>query len=190
MNDASVLLRDIAGDAAQKTADRVNPSEDALSQIDKPAEDGTWHEAPDLSKEKIKEQIQAKVPIGKKDVDKAAGDVSEAATGSRDPENAADRAARDAQEGTGATDPKAGAKQAAQNLKENIPEDQKQKAREYREKTNEYFKKKMPQERRDQVVYRLKKMVVEIQGHQDCKTSGHDLAFVDIALTIARLASH
>ena len=48
-------------------------------------------------------------------------------------------------------------------------EDQKQRAREYRERTNNYFKNKVPKERRDQIIYRLKKMVVEIQGHSDCK---------------------
>nr|OQO30254.1 hypothetical protein B0A51_01802 [Rachicladosporium sp. CCFEE 5018] len=173
LSDASVLLRDIAGDAAQKTANKVNPSEDALSQLDKPAEDNVWHEAPDLSRENIRGQIQSKVPIGRKDLDKAAGDAAQATNpdGSRDPTAAADRAAQDQQQGTSSTNPQAGAKVAAQNLKDtasqNIPEDQKEKARQYRERTNAYFKDKLPQERREQVVYRLKKMVVEIQGHQD-----------------------
>jgi hypothetical protein len=31
------------------------------------------------------------------------------------------------------------------------------------------LKDKMPQERREQTIWRLKKMVVEIQGHQDCE---------------------
>lgn len=53
-------------------------------------------------------------------------------------------------------------------MSENMDEDQKQKAREYRDRTREYFKTKVPKERREQIIYRLKKMIVEIQGHQDC----------------------
>jgi len=92
LSDAAILFRDIAGDAAEKAADVVNPSEDQLKQIDEPAAPGTWHEAP--SKEGIKQQIQSAIPIGKKDVDQVAGDASEAAAGTRDPNAAADQACR------------------------------------------------------------------------------------------------
>ncbi|SMY28200.1 unnamed protein product [Zymoseptoria tritici ST99CH_1A5] len=175
LKDASVLVRDIAGDAAQNAANKVNPGEEELSRIDEPAQDNTWHDAPDLSKDNLKKQAQAKIPIGKKDLEKAAGDVNQAAdpNNSRDPNQTADLAAREAQQGQKNTsiDPKAGAQQAKENAKklydERVDEEDKQKAREYREKTNEYFKKKMPKERREQTIYRLKKMVVEIQGHSD-----------------------
>lgn len=43
MSDATVLLRDIAGDAATKAATKVNPDDEKLAQIDQPAEDNTWH---------------------------------------------------------------------------------------------------------------------------------------------------
>ncbi|KAK4505696.1 hypothetical protein PRZ48_003661 [Zasmidium cellare] len=171
LSDAVVLLRDIAGDAAQKAASKVNPDDEALAQIDHPAEDNTWHDAPDLSKENIKKQIQSQVPIGKKDVQDAAGDASGAAAGSRDPADAANLAAQDQQQGTARTDPASGAIAGAGTLKDrvsqNTDEDQKQKAREYRERTREYFKNKVPKERREQVIFRLKKMIVEIQGHED-----------------------
>lgn len=68
MSDSTILLRDIAGDAATKAASKVNPSEERLAQIDKPAQDNTWHDAPDLSSSNIKNQIRSNVPIGKKDV--------------------------------------------------------------------------------------------------------------------------
>ncbi|KAF2161296.1 hypothetical protein M409DRAFT_28335 [Zasmidium cellare ATCC 36951] len=174
LNDAVVLLRDIAGDAAQKAASKVNPDEEALANIDQPAEDNTWHDAPDLSKENIKKQIQSQVPIGKKDVQDAAADASGAAhpDGSRDPADAAALAAQDQQQGTASgVDARTGAVAGAGTLKDrvsqNTDEDQKQKAREYRERTREYFKNKVPKERREQVIFRLKKMVVEIQGHED-----------------------
>jgi len=175
VSDATVLLRDIAGDAATKTAQKVNPSEDELAQIDEPAEDNTWHETPDFSRDNLKNQVQSRMPIGKKEAKDAMGDATQAAhpSGSRDPEEAADLAARDQQQGTNSgVDAQQGAKQGAQALKDkvsnNTDEDTKQQAREYRERTGNYFKDKMPKERREQIIYRLKKMVVEIQGHEDC----------------------
>lgn len=68
MNDATILIRDIAGDAAEKAASKVNPNEDQLAQIDKPADDNTWHDVPDMSTGNLKNQISSKLPIGKKDV--------------------------------------------------------------------------------------------------------------------------
>jgi hypothetical protein len=162
VKDASVLIRDIAGDAAQNAANTINPDEEDLKHIDEPAEDNTWHEAPDLSKENLKKQLQDKSPvnIGKKDIEKVKGDVTQAAdpSGSRDPNHAADVAAKEAQQGQKNTslDAKGGAHAAKEDAKklynENVDEDKKRQAREYREKTNEYFKKKMPKERREQTM--------------------------------------
>lgn len=142
------------------------------------ASDNTLADAPDLSKDNIRNQIKSHVPIGKKDVDQAAGDASSAAhpSGSRDPADAATVAAADRQQGTASgVDAGSGAKAGAGTLKnrvsDNMDEDQKQKMREYRERTRKYFQGKMPQERRDQIIFRLKKMIVEIQAHQDCRYS-------------------
>ncbi|RMZ06246.1 hypothetical protein D0862_04693 [Hortaea werneckii] len=174
LSDMTVLLRDIAADTAQKTADKARPNEEQMNQIDVPAEDNTWHEKPDLSKENLKNQAKSRAPIGKKEAKEAAGDAAEAAhpEGSRDPTDAAALAARDQQEGTqSGVDAKsattAGGKSLKNKFSENMSEEQKEKMRQYRERTNNYFKNKMPKERRDQLVFRLKKMVVEIQGHQD-----------------------
>ena len=176
MSDATVLLRDIAGDAASKAAHKVNPSEDQLNQIDRPAEDNVWHETPDLSRENLKNQVKSRAPIGKKDLQDAAGDATQSThpSGSRDPADVADAGAREAQQGgQSGLDAQQGAKAGINSVKDklssNTDEDQKQQAREYRERTNEYFKNKVPKERQDQIIYRLKKMVVEIQGHQDCE---------------------
>jgi hypothetical protein len=68
VNDATILIRDIAGDAAQKATNKVNPNEDQLAQIDKPADDNVWHDVPDVSSGNIKNQIQSALPVGKKDV--------------------------------------------------------------------------------------------------------------------------
>jgi len=175
VSDASVLARSMVSDAAGKTADRVGPSQDQLDNLDEPAPDDTWHEVPDMSRERFKQTMQEKNPIKRGDAKKALGDATESAHpgGSRDPGEAADLAARDQQQGTNSgMDAKGGARAGAQALKntasENIPDEQKDRAREYRDRTNNYFKEKMPKERREQTIWRLKKMIVEIQGHSDC----------------------
>lgn len=177
MSDATVLLRDIAGDAAQKAATKVNPSDEQLSQIDRPADDNTWHDVPDFSRDNLKQQFNDKTPFGKKEAKEVVGDATQAAhpSGSRDPADAADLAARDQQQGTSSgVDAKQGARAGFQNAKDklsaNTDEDTKNQGREYRDRSKNYMKDKLPQERRDQSIWRLKKMLVEIQGHQDCRS--------------------
>jgi len=170
LSDAAILLRDIAGDAAQNTANKVRPSDQQLNQMDRPAEDNTWHENPDLSKDKLLSSAKQSMPFGKKDAKEAAGDVSQAAhpEGSRDPMDTAQTGAHEAQTGqsTG-LDASAAAGTAKQKVQENVSEQDKEKVRARREQLNNYLRGKMPEERRDQTIWRMKKMVVEIQGHQD-----------------------
>ncbi|KAF1957894.1 hypothetical protein CC80DRAFT_546948 [Byssothecium circinans] len=170
LSDATVLLRDIAGDAAQNTASRVKPGEEQLSQIDRPADDNTWHEVPDFSKQNLQNQLKDRSPFGKKDAEKVAGDVTQAAhpEGSRDPADVVDRGATEAQTGqsTG-LNAQAAVEEAKQQASANVPEEDKERARRQRERLNNYLKGKMPEERREQTIWRLKKMIVEIQGHQD-----------------------
>lgn len=180
MSDASILLRDIAGDAAQNAATRVNPSQEQLSQIDHAADDNTWHDNPDLSrgnlKNQLKNQYNQQKPFGRNEVKNAAGDATQSAhpSGSRDPTDTADLALRDQQQGTDSgIDAGSGALAGAQNLRDqasqNIPDETKDKARNVGDRSRDYLKGKLPQERRDQTIYRLKKMIVEVQGHQDCE---------------------
>lgn len=180
VNDAVVLVRDIAGDAAMKAADKVNPTDEQLAQIDKPADDNTWHDVPDMSagniKQQIKSQYNQKTPLTQGDVRDAAGNATQAAhpEGSRDPADAAQLAAQDQQQGTASgLDAQSGLQNGAATLKqrasENIDEDTKQKGREQRDRAKNYLSKKMPEERREQVIWRLKKLVVECQGHPDCE---------------------
>ena len=184
MTDASVLLRDIAGDAAQKTATRINPSEDALNQIDQPADDNTWHDVPNLSPSNLraqaKDQYNKQKPFSRNDAKNAAGDATQSAhpSGSRDPADAAQLEAESRDQGTDSgMDPQAGANAAMGNLRNkasaNVPDETKDKARETardgRDRTKNYLREKLPKERREQTIFRLKKMIVEIQSHSDCK---------------------
>ena len=172
----------MAGDAASTAANKVNPSDEQLSQLDKPAEDNTWHDVPDLSRDNLKNQAKAtydkKSPLKKKDLQDAMGDANETAdpSGSRDPTATAQHVADTKQEDTDAdtgVDGAAGAKAGLTTLKDrasaNIPGDAKDRSKRTVEKSKNYLYDKMPQERREQTIWRLKKMVVEIQGHQDCK---------------------
>ena len=165
LNDASVLLRDVAGDAATNTAARVKPGEDKLSQIDQPADDNTWHDVPNLSRENIRkqatDQYNKNKPFNRQQAQDAVNQGQSDAQAQGDDQSAA----------------QAGAATTAQNLKEqakaNIPQEHQDKAVDAKntavQKSKNYLNEKMPQERREQTIWRLKKMVVEIQGHSDCK---------------------
>lgn len=178
LSDATILLRDIAGDAAQKAATKVNPSQEQLGQIDQAAEDNTWHDVPDLSRENLRNQAKAQYnkqkPFSRGDVQNAAGDATQAAhpSGARDPVATADLAAQEQQYGTDqGVDAEGGARQGLSNLKgtayDNVPDETQDRAREYRDRGKNYVREKLPKERRDQSIWRLKKMIVEIQGHPD-----------------------
>ncbi|KAI9894334.1 MAG: hypothetical protein M1814_003090 [Vezdaea aestivalis] len=181
LSDATILVRSMAGDAATTAAGRVNPSEAQLSQLDQAAEDNTWHDTPNLSKEHWKNQAKAAYdknkPFNKGDAKVAANDAAKSA----DPAGTQDPAAADGQ---------AGANAAASTLQDrasaNVPEETKAKGREAQakgrealDKSKNYLNGKMPEERREQTIWRLKKMIVEIQGHQDYQKA------VETLLTLA-----
>jgi hypothetical protein len=125
-----------------------------------------------MSKGALSNTVKQKFPFSKEDAKKAAGDVNAAgnADGSRDPRDAANRAQTEAQGGQSqGLNANAAAGELRNKTSENIPDDKKDKVREHRERAKNYASNKMPKERREQTIWRLKKMVVEIQGHQDCK---------------------
>lgn len=179
LNDAQILIRDIAGDAAQKAANKVNPSEDALNQIDEPADDNTWHDTPDLSKGGIKgafkDQYNKQKPFSRSDVQDAAQNAQD--TGMDQAQNAPGSDSQTPGDLNGPAGAQEGARAATDTLKsrasENVPDETKDRVRETKnnaaERSKGYLGKKMPQERRDQTLWRLRKMIAEIQGHPDCK---------------------
>lgn len=148
VKDATTLLRDMVGDAATNVATRVKPSGEALASIDEPAPDNTWHDKPDISKANVKSQLQS---VYKGDPKTDAKDVAESSG------NAARRP-------DGSIDPNAAAQTAADQLDAKIPEEEKEKlkqttketAQAYRARTREYLSKKIPEERRERTIWRLK----------------------------------
>jgi hypothetical protein len=174
LKDATVLLRDMAGDAAMNTASKIRPSDEQLNDLDRPAQDNTWHDAPDVSKEGLKKQAQA---VYGGDIKKDARDVAQAGArgGNVDPQDPSrtNPQAVDRQGGLSAAVNTAQRKyeqnvdDEAKDEASDAKERTKQRKEEYRRKANDYFNKKLPEERKDQVIFRLKKMVLECQQHPD-----------------------
>lgn len=166
LSDATVLLRDIAGDAAQTAASKVNPDQERLKQIDQPAEDNTWHDVPDMNAQSLKQQARETFDRNKP------FSVGEAKQAIQDGVNTAQNHPSQDNRQAG----KAGISRAVENLQskaqQNVPDEQQDRARNMKDtavqKTKNYVNEKIPQERREQTIYRLKKMIVEIQGHSDC----------------------
>jgi len=161
LKDASVLLRDMAGDAATNAATKVRPSQDKLAQIDQPADDNVWHDAPDMSKDAMKKQMQTVYKGNPKDDAQAAlqaGNTTAREHGTDTQVNS--QAGINAAQNT-----------LSQRIGENVNDETKEKVKarneEYRRRTREYLKQKMPQERKDQTIWRLKKMILECQQHPD-----------------------
>ena len=176
LNDATILLRDMVGDVASK----IGPTEEQLAQLDRPAEDNTWHDVPNLSASNIKAQIKAQYsknkPFGKGDVQDA---VQTAVTGATQAQTA-----EGAQEAV-----QAGVDQLQAQTSANIPDETKDRAQEALDsaqtakdtavqRSKAYLQKKMPQERRDQTLWRLRKMIAEIQGHSDCMSTDTFCLFI------------
>ena len=149
----------MAGDAATNVASRVKPPTEDLAQMDHPAEDNLWHDTPDLSKDNMKRQLQSVYKGDPKEDAQAAASNSVAAhdqhLGVSSDQNfgVSSASARQA----GAT---AGINTALQRADDNVNEETKEqarsKAREIRARTKAYLSKKMPEERREQTIWRLK----------------------------------
>lgn len=179
----TLLIREMAGDAAGTASQKIAPSEEQRRNMDRPADENTWHETPNMSagniKSQLKDTVNRNTPLNKEDLQAAKGNATQQAhpEGARDPKDAARLAAQDQGRGTGQSgvDAAGGVKEGINTLRErandNVDPDKKDRAREAKEtskeKTRQFMRSHMPQERREQTIWRLKKMVVEIQGHQD-----------------------
>lgn len=176
LKDASLLFRDMAGDAATNAAARVKPSHEALDQLDSPAADNTWHQTPDFKKSKddMKNKLGSYYNGNPKEDAKAvASQGTNAAhpTAAQDPNYATQNPVGTAKNANVVGGAQAAGSNLVNRVDANLDDEAKDKARakkdEYRARAKQYFSKKMPQERRDQTVWRLKKMVLECQQHPD-----------------------
>ena len=187
LEDSTLLVRDMMADGATKATQKIRPDQDRLGKIDEPAPDHTWHEAPpsigqmkDNLKSKVKDaqgQLDDGQNQGQQEARGVVDDAAHAATGQADPQEAA---RPDADENVNQTprsdvDKSAGVSAGLQSAKDRIagriPEEHKEQARRIHEsnkqQAKDYLGDKIPQERRDKAILRLKKMLVEIQQHED-----------------------
>ncbi|OAL67889.1 hypothetical protein A7C99_1021 [Trichophyton rubrum] len=161
LQDATILIRDMASDSAQKAAGALKPSEEDLAQIDKPADENVWHESPNLSKEALKSRFKkekSEKPQG--NVDTVNGSHSINGANGVNGVNGVDGVATSQQAGTSGTADTA-------EVKDQATTTAKQRSKEAAERTKKFLSEKMPRERREQTIWRIKKMIVEIQGHAD-----------------------
>ncbi|CAN9237050.1 unnamed protein product [Alternaria alternata] len=143
------------------------PSEDRLNRLDEPAEDNTWHDTSDLNRENLHNQAKNSLPFGNKNKDEAKSDLRERAKDINQAAGPKRSAPHEGQTGQSTGINARGALETAkQKVDANTSEEDKNMARARRDQMNNYLKGKMPEERHEQTIWRLKKMVVEIQGHQ------------------------
>ncbi|KAI5289026.1 hypothetical protein KEM54_004540 [Ascosphaera aggregata] len=130
LRDSTVLIREIASDAAQHAATSIRPSEEEVVEADRPIEDNTWHEPP----EKLKFSLRRSMKSGslRRNL-RTSRSNSRVKDGSKESAVAADLA----------------------------------RSRSVVERTKAFLAQKIPEERREQKIWRLKRMIVEIQGHSD-----------------------
>ncbi|RMZ89392.1 hypothetical protein DV736_g3375, partial [Chaetothyriales sp. CBS 134916] len=159
LSDSTILLKGVVSDAATQVASKVGPSQEQLAQIDQPADDNTWLDVPDLSKQGLRDTYDKNKPFKREQAAAAAQQGVDVAQSQADAQTGV-------QEGT--TTAVDNLKQQAQtNVPTETQENAKKVKNQYVQNSRDYLNKKIPQERRDQVIYRLKKMVVEIQGRSD-----------------------
>ncbi|KAE8229396.1 hypothetical protein CF326_g5632 [Tilletia indica] len=168
VQDFGIIGRDIFADAASKAADYARPDESKLGQVDQPAPDNQFHD--DIPGQKEKNKV--KDALNSVDTEKLKNDVkNEVAGHAQDVAGAVDPNASDEQNKAAATeaakDKAELVKQKANKLTDKIPEKHKELIKQNANAASEYFKEKFPQERRDQFIFRLKKIVVELQRHRD-----------------------
>ena len=194
LDDATLLARDMIAEGASKATQKIRPEQGRLAKIDEPAEDHTWHEAPPSIGE-MKSIVQSKINIARgapqgvqnqvqQEAQGVVQDASRGSTGQSDPQEAARRAAdenvnqssrSDIDRQTGVNAGIQSAKDRVSGMVDQTPDrkanqvaDQgRDVASSTKAQVQEYLKERFPQERRDQTIYRLKKMIVEIQQHED-----------------------
>lgn len=154
---------------------RMNPKDDpANAQVtDHQGNTRTAGETAEIAKQKYNEAQQQKEQLKQQAADTAKSHANDVANSS-DPAAAArakaDQAQGQAQNAQNNFDQE-GAKQDARNAKDKvlnkIPDEHREKLEHAVDETKEFFHDNFPKERRDQFIYRLKKVVVECQEHKD-----------------------
>ncbi|BFZ54048.1 hypothetical protein PYCC9005_001079 [Savitreella phatthalungensis] len=150
LSDIGLLARDIAADSLEKiqdktglSADKLRPDQDALERVNEHAPDNTWHDKPDVNG--LKDQAKDKLNDIKSRINQEKSEAEQTS-------------------GSGPSDRQ---QQKLLDAKDDIKDKANAKAEQTKADVKDYLTDKVPEETRDAAVERLKKMVVEIQDHED-----------------------
>ncbi|KDQ18076.1 hypothetical protein BOTBODRAFT_155126 [Botryobasidium botryosum FD-172 SS1] len=165
LSDVSLIGRDLFARGAAHAATLARPDPEDLARVDDAAPSDEWkrHDGETLGPEH-----PAPAPI---DVE------GTQATVQRNVDTATDEAAGTANEVAQHVDNdnpeavKRTLKDRILGVRDRVPEEHRQRVNEHYTKAKDSLKEEFPQERRDQFIYRLKKVIVECQKHNDYQNS-------------------
>lgn len=157
----------MASDVAVDAADKIRPSQEDLSQVDAPAANNTWHDPPDVSKDVMKGKLHDYYSGSPRPglSSSSSEETSDAQRSrSRGRTEAARASVHDGQNVSSSGASSIGGTMATRDshatLNGSVSGEPKDKARarkdEFRERAKDYLSRKLPQERRDQTIWRLK----------------------------------
>lgn len=162
LSDAKILGRNIFADAASNVAERSRPRKEEVETIGAAAPPNDFSEEPTLGAESpgISTTPQAVVPKALKESDSpetqpSMREAEDSNVVAQSPKDASTKAA----------------KSRFQSISNRVPEKHKQTARKEADNAKKYLQKQFPKERQDQLISRLKKVIVECQAHQDYQKS-------------------
>ncbi|KAG8861957.1 hypothetical protein FRB96_002400 [Tulasnella sp. 330] len=193
LSDASVIGRDLFARGAIKTAEKIGPSEQELRHVDEAAPPDQFETSQNqnavggqnagISKDPNTGVNQAGVAgmtvthdpnTGNVTVVNPDGTQQSAASAANNAANIAQDHLQQTQEAMSAENPdgtkrslKDRMKAGITSVKDRVPEEHKQRANEQMQQAKNFLREEFPEERRDQYIYRLKKVIVECQKHDD-----------------------
>ncbi|KAL5482543.1 hypothetical protein ACEPAI_9137 [Sanghuangporus weigelae] len=162
LSDAKILGRDIFADAATNVAERSRPKKEDVENVDQAAPSHEFQEGAMGNDSSATPQ---------------AGRTGEPTKTKEDTSTGSRRSALDIKTQSTATNgsqdvsSKKAAKSRFQSVSSRVPEKHRKAASTEVKNAKGYLQKQFPKERQDQLVHRLKKVVVECQEHQDYQES-------------------
>ncbi|QRW17273.1 hypothetical protein RhiXN_05275 [Rhizoctonia solani] len=180
LSDFGIIGRDLFARGASKALDATRPTEEQLAHVDDAAPSDQWkstegrvvgpNETPTL---------QVKNPAGNGDIQHhphegtTVGSAEEGAVKAEGDAHAREVQARvegapDEEKGEVA---KKSLREKIMGVRDRIPQEHKDRANEQYDKTRDFLRDEFPEERRDQFIYRMKKVIVECQKHDDYQAS-------------------
>lgn len=168
LSDIQVIGRDLFARGAIKAAESVRPSESAIARVDDAAPADEW-----MGPKGTRHGPGQPVPevVSDEQADRARGALDTGRRGlgvKNDVAQQRDESPTDVNvEGENGEVAKQSLKDRFMGLKEKFPQEHRDRASEQYDRGKQFLRDEFPEERRDQYIYRLKKVISECQKHQD-----------------------